>query len=440
MKLLVPDVLQKVLPRYLWLVLWAAFVFPASAALNITNPLDRIVAVVNDDVITAVELETEMGTIKKQLSQQNTRFPSDAILKKQLLERMILRRIQLQRAKRMHIRVDDETVNRTVDNIAAQNNLSLSQFREALTREGIDFASFRENMRDEITLNQLQNRLVRNRIMVTKQEIDNFLSNLALRGGENKEFHLGHILITVPEAASAEKITEARAEAESTITKLQQGAEFSQMAIATSDGQQALEGGDLGWRRLEALPTLFSEWVSNHKEGDISHAIRSPSGFHIIKLLEQRSDTPRHVVKQTHVRHILIRTQEFTPSEEARDSLLKIKARLEAGEDFATLAKAHSDDPGSAVEGGDLGWVNPGEMVAPFEKTMNALEVNDLSQLVRTRFGWHVVQVLARRDHDNTEKVQRKNARDTLRARKTDPALQSWFRRLRDEAFVENRL
>lgn len=436
MNLLVPNLLQ----RCLWFVLWATIAFPATAALNIIDPLDRIVAVVNDDVITAVELDAEMDTIKKQFRQQNTRFPSDAILKKQLLERMILRRIQLQRAKRMHIRVDDETVNRTVDNIAAQNNLSLSQFREALTREGIDFASFRENMRDEITLNQLQNRLVRNRITVTKQEIDNFLSNRALRGGKNKEYRLGHILIAVPEAASAEKITEARAEAESTITKLQQGAEFSQMAIATSDGQQALEGGDLGWRRLEALPTLFSEWVSNHKEGDISHAIRSPSGFHIIKLLEQRSDTPRHVVKQTHVRHILIRTKEFTPSEEARDSLLKIKARLEAGEDFASLAKAYSDDPGSAVEGGDLGWVNPGEMVAPFEKAMNALEINDLSQLVRTRFGWHVIQVLARRDHDNTEKVQRKNARDALRARKTDPALQSWFRRLRDEAFVENRL
>jgi len=440
MKLLVPGLLRKVLPRYLWLVLWAAFVFPASAALNITDPLDRIVAVVNDDVITALELEAETDIIKKQFRQQNTRLPSDAILKKQLLERMILRRIQLQRAKRMHIRVDDETVNRTVDNIAAQNNLSLSQFREALTSEGVDFAGFRENMRDEITLNQLQNRLVRNRITVTKQEVDNFLSNVALRGDKNREYRLGHILIAVPEAASAENIAEARTEAESVIAKLQQGAEFAQMAIGISDGQQALEGGDLGWRRLEALPTLFSDWVSNHKEGDISHAMRSPSGFHIIKLLEQRSDSPRHVVKQTHVRHILIRTKEFTPSEEARDSLLEIKARLDAGEDFAPLAKANSDDPGSAVEGGDLGWVNPGEMVTAFEEAMNALEINEISQPVRTRFGWHMVQVLGRRDHDNTQKVQRKNARNTLRARKTDPALQSWFRRLRDEAFVENRL
>ena len=380
MKLLVPGLLQK----YMWFVLWVMCVFPATAALKIADPLDRIVAVVNEDVITAVELDIEMEIIKKQLRQQNTRFPSDAILKKQLLERMILRRIQLQHAKRMHIRVDDETVNRTVDNIAAQNSLSLSQFRDALIKEGMNFANFRENMRDEITLNQLQMRQVRNRIMVTEQEVNNFLNNLALKDGESKEYHLGHILIAVPEAASAEKIAEARVETEDTIAKLQQGTAFSQMAITVSDGQQALEGGDLGWRRLEALPTLFSEWVLANDEGDISHAIRSPSGFHIIKLLEQRSDTPRHVVKQTHVRHILLRTDEFTPSEETRDSLLKIRARLEAGENFAVLAKEYSNDPGSAVEGGDLGWVNPGEMVVSFEETMNELKINELSKLVRT--------------------------------------------------------
>jgi peptidyl-prolyl cis-trans isomerase SurA len=420
------------------MLLTLIFTQAANAALKVDNPLDRIVAVVNDEVITALELDKEIVEIKKQMRQQQ--MPPEAVLRKQLLERMILRRIQLQMAKRGSIRVDDVTLNSTIEKIAAQNRLSLPQFRDALTREGLDYEDFRENMRDEITINRLQQQQVGNRIVITQQEIDTFISNQALRSGKDKEYHLGHILVAVPEAASAEQIAAARSKAEKIVAELRANADFYQTAASVSDGQQALEGGDLGWRRAEALPTLFADWVVKQQVNSISDALRSPSGFHIIKLLEERSNAQQHVVTQTHARHILIRTSELDDSELARDRLLKIRQRIVAGEDFAMLAKSQSEDPGSGAEGGDLGWVNPGDMVPAFEQAMDGLELNEISQPVRTQFGWHILQVLERRSHDNTKDVQRKNAQEVLRARKTDPAMQAWIRRLRDEAFVENRL
>lgn len=412
--------------------LWAA----AAAA----KTLDQIVAVVNDDVVTTIELEDELDLIKKQLKLQNTRLPPDDILKPQILERMIMRRLQLQLADKIHLRVDDETLNRTLENIAAQNGLSLPQFRDTLEREGMAFARFRENMRHEITISRLQNQRVRNRITVTQQEIDNFLANQALQGDAASEYHLGHILVSVPEAASAEAIAAARAKAEGLVKRVRSGEEFEQVAIAESDGQQALKGGDLGWRQAASLPTLFAEWITKSREGEVSDPIRSPSGFHIIKLLATRSMEKQHIVTQTHVRHILIRSGEFTSEEEVKRRLRAIKERIEAGEDFATLAKAHSEDPGSAVEGGDLGWVDPGVMVPRFEEGMNALQQGQLSDVVRSRYGWHLIQVLGRRSHDNTELVQKNMAREAIHNRKLEPALESWLRQLRDEAFVEVRL
>jgi peptidyl-prolyl cis-trans isomerase SurA len=410
------------------------------AVVNVSDSLDRIIAVVNKDVITELELDVEVFNIKKQLRQQNTKFPSDAILKKQLLERMIVRRIQLQMAERTHLRVNDEMLNRTLDNIAAQNSLSLSGLRESLERDGIVFSQFRENMRHEIIIDQLQKRQVHNRISITKQEINRFLKNLELRGGKSTEYHVGHILIAIPEAASAEQISQAKNKSRSILKKLSDGADFAQTAIALSDGQQALKGGDVGWRRFEALPTLFSDWVNKQTVGEVSHPIRSPSGYHIIKLLGKRDNEQQHVVTQTHARHILIRTGEFSNNNEARNRIAKLRERIVAGEDFSKLAKAHSDDPGSSTNGGDLGWVNPGEMVPPFEKAYKELNKNQLSNPVQTRFGWHIIEVLGTRTHDNTESIRRKKAKETIRARKIEPALQNWLRRLRSEAFVENRL
>ena len=416
------------------LLCWSAVAAAAVAS------LDAIVAVVNDDVITQLELDTELAAIKKQFAQQRTVLPPDDVLKKQLLERMVLRRIQLQMAERGNVRVDDETLNRTIENIAARNGLSLPAFRETLLREGMDFGQFRENMRDEIVISRLQKRQVDSTVMVTEQEIKNFLANQALQGGAQSEYRLSHILIGVPEAASAEQIASARGKAQKTVEELRAGADFGQTAIAVSDGQQALEGGDLGWRQVGALPTLFADWVTQHAVGEVSEPMRSPSGFHIIKLAETRANVPQHVVTQTHVRHILIHTDELTGSDAARARLLTLKQRLEAGEDFAALAKANSDDPGSAVEGGDLGWVNPGEMVPPFEQAMNTLAEGKLSEPVQSQFGWHLLEVLGRRSHDNTDKVQHDQAREMIHARKVEPALDNWLRRLRDESFVETRL
>ncbi len=428
--------------RLFWITLTGSLLMVSvvQAKLAVENPLDRIVAVVNDEVITALELKAEMGLIKKQLSQQNTQLPSDAVLEKQLLDRMILRRIQLQMAKRSSIRVDDDMLNRTLENIAAQNRMSLSQFRSALQSEDINFESFRENMRDEITVNRLQQRQVRSRIVVTQQEIDNFINNQKLRGGEDKEYHLGHILVSVPEAASAQEIKTARTKAEKIVQDLRANADFAQTAISLSDGQQALEGGDLGWRRADALPSLFADWVVQQNVNNVSDALRSPSGFHIIKMLDIRDNQPQHMITQTHARHILIKPFDETENSDARARLEKIRERIIAGEDFGALAKAHSDDPGSGAEGGELGWVNPGEMVPNFEQGMNALDVGELSELVRSRFGWHLIQVLERRKQDVTEQVRNKNANDAIRARKLDPAMQAWVRRIRDEAFVQNRL
>lgn len=417
------------------------FVIHASyGALSVSNPLDRIVAVVNDDVITAIELDSEVANIKKQLLMQNTRLPSDAVLKKQILDRMILQRLQLQRAERVHIRVDDETLNRAINNIAAQNNLSISALRDTLEKEGIDYAGFRENIRKEIIINQLQQRQVFNRITITKQEIDTFLTNQSLKGAIKGDYNIAHILIALPEGANAEQIKQAKNKADEVIEKLKNGADFAQMAIAVSDGQQALEGGNLGWRSFDALPTLFSDWLRHQQVNSVSHAIRSPGGFHIIKLLGKRTNAEQHIVRQTHVRHILIGPNELTTSDEARNRLLKIRERIINGEDFSKLAKLHSDDPGSAEKGGDLGWIEPGMMVPPFEKAYKELAVNQLSGPVKTRYGWHLIEVLGTRSHDNTDEVKRSKARDSIRARKSEPALQNWFRSLRDGSFIETRL
>ncbi len=309
-----------------------------------------------------------------------------------------------------------------------------------LEREGMPYQRFRENMRDEITINRLQKRQVNDRINITSQEIDAFLANRALQTGTQYEYQLGHILISVPEAASPEAIASAREKANKVVDELHAGADFAETAVAVSDGRQALEGGSLGWREASALPTLFADWVIGREVGAISDAIRSPSGFHIITLLDRRSNQPQLLVTQTHVRHILIRVDDPTRSDRVRQRIEDLKLRIESGEDFADLARANSDDPGSGSQGGDLGWANPGTMVAPFEKAMDALPVGQISEPVQTQFGWHLIEVLGRREQDRTEDMQRNKAREAIRASKLEPAMQAWLRRLRDEAYVEMRL
>ncbi|MFO7603737.1 MAG: peptidylprolyl isomerase [Gammaproteobacteria bacterium] len=402
--------------------------------------LDRIVAVVNEDVITLSELDTYLDTVKKQLAQRNTQLPPDDVLQRQVLERMIQERLQLQLAQRQGIRVDDETINNVIANIARQNRLDLNQFRELLTREGFDFSAFRSNIQNEIIIARLQKKLVESQINVTEQEVDTYLARQKSAGNTNEHYHLGHILIALPEAASPEQIEQVRARATDVLNKLRSVADFAQTAAAVSAGQEALKGGDLGWLEAGQVPTIFEEALETLAINQVSDLIRSPSGFHIIKLLDKKTTEQKHIVQQTLARHILITTNEVVSDADARQRLQRLRERLLAGEDFATLSQANSDDKAAAANGGSLGWVNPGVMVPEFQEVMDTLAPGELSQPFQSRFGWHLVQVMSRRQHDDTEQYTRTRARQSLGERKLSEATQNWLRRLRDESYVEYRL
>lgn len=401
--------------------------------------LDRIVAIVDSDVITHTELDEQMETVQAQLRDRRISAPSTDVLERQVLERMVLERLQLQLAEASGIRVDDDTLNQTLSGIAAQNNLSLAEFRDVLQRDGYDFARFREDMRKEIILRRLQQRHVDNRVTVTEQEIDNFLATQQRQGTGSDEYRLNHLLVSLPEAATPEEIRRTRQKARDLRARLTGGEDFDQVAIASSDGQQALNGGDLGWRKASELPTLFADLVPQMQIGELSDVIRSPSGFHIIKLVDHRSGE-RHVVKQTRVRHILLETSALTTDDMARQRLIELRDRIADGEDFAELAAEYSDDVATAPEGGSLGWIEQGEMVPEFDRAMEALEAGEISRPVKTAFGWHLIQVVDRRKHDDTEEFTRSKAREVIYQRKIEEERMSWVRRLRDEAYVEYRL
>lgn len=402
-------------------------------------PLDRVIAVVNNGVITTTQLDKQIIVITRRLQAEKTQLPAENILRRQILGKMVLNRLQLQAAQQLGIQVDDDQLNHVLSNIARRNNLTLPQFRQAVTGQGYTFADFRENIRHEMIISRLHKRAVYNKIIVTSQEVDDFLANQAARHDMGEEYHLAHILIPIPESATPQDIHAARTKARQVLAQLYAGANFSQTAIAVSAGQQALQGGDLGWRKAGQLPRLFADIVAHMKPGGISHLIRSPSGFHIIKLLGKRS-TQRHVVKQTLARQIMLRTNQLVSDNNARQRLLRLRQRILAGANFAELARANSDDTGSAANGGSLGWVSPGGLVPKFESVMDALKPGQISQPFRTRFGWHIVQVMARRTRDNTRNFLRNQARELIRKRKADEALQNWLRQLRDESYVDYRL
>ncbi|WP_297527728.1 peptidylprolyl isomerase [Thiohalobacter sp.] len=420
----------------LFLILLCLGALPVQAA---PAELNRIVAVVNDDVILVSELEDRLRLVKKQLAARKAELPDDDTLRRQVLDRLILERLQLQLADQNNIRVDDETLNASLRNIARENGMTLTEFRKVLERDGQNWARFREDLRNQIRINRLRQQMVGNRINVTDQEIDNLLASQSAWGDQGRQYRLGHILIATPEGASPEQIAETRREAEKVLAELRAGADFARTAIAYSDDRNALEGGDLGWRKAAQLPSLFADVVRKLKPGEVSDLIRSPSGFHIIKLIDIRGDE-RKVVTQTRVRHILLRPDALQSRDEVLTRLQQLRERIIGGEDFATLARANSQDKLSASRGGDLDWVNPGELVPRFEDAMNRLQPGEISQPVETRFGWHLIQVLDRRTHDNTEDFRRAQARDFIHRRKMDEELELWLRRLRDEAYVEIRL
>ncbi len=401
--------------------------------------LDRIVAIVNEDVIVWSELEERIREVRSQLTSSGTSPPPYHVLQKQVLERLIIERLQLQVADRTGIRVDDNALNAAIADMAQKNNLSLRDFRDILRRDGYDFAEFREQVRDQMRIAQVRQRNVGDRIVVSERDVDNFLANQSNRSAPDREYHIAHILVALPEGASAEEIAQAKQRAEGIVARLRGGGDFAQTAVAMSDGQQALSGGDLGWKKTAELPTIFVPVVPNLGIGEVSNPIRSPSGFHIIKVLETRGND-QYIVNQTLARHILIRPNELISDDDARIRLEQLRARVLGGEDFGELARSHSDDRGSAIKGGELGWLNPGSLIPRFEEVSDSLAPGEISEPFKTQFGWHIVQVMDRREHDNTEDIVRVKAREQIRERKLEEEGQGWLRQIRDSAYVEYRL
>jgi peptidyl-prolyl cis-trans isomerase SurA len=401
--------------------------------------LARIVAIINDGIVVSSELESAVATVSAQLQEKGIPLPSRNVLIKQVLERLVVEKLQLQIAEMNGMSVDDSTLNSEVQQIARKNKLSLSEFREVLERDNFSYLAFREDLRKQLLIQKLRRQMVGSRIKVSEQEIDNLLATLKASGAGNVEYHLAHILVAIPEAPSPEDIQAAEQRAQNMLDRLQNNMDFSELAIAESDGQTALEGGDIGKRSLGQMPELFIEPLKSLQVGDISGLIRSPGGFHIIKLMDKYGDE-RHIMRQTRVRHILLRADELHTDEENRARIEQLEIRLHGGEDFASLARSNSQDTLSAAKGGDLGWLGPGESVPAFEAAMDKLNPGELSKPVKSRFGWHLIKVDEYRELDNTEKFERNRVRNVIRSRKYDDELFLWLRRLRDEAYVEYRV
>ena len=451
--LLRPSALQRVAPV---LSLAALLLLPATAigaaapapAAKSRQPvlLDRIVAVVNDEAITARELDERARFALKQLAQQGTTPPPKPVVERQILDRLIGDRVQLQFAKETGLRVDDAELERAIQRIAEQNKITVQALRDTLEKDGVPYAKFREDIRNEIIMSRLREREVDNKIVITESEIDALLAASVNAEMRSDEVNLSHILVVVPENASPEQVQSRRARAEEALAQLNKGADFRQVAAAFSEAPDALQGGLMGWRAGERLPTLFYDALKSMKPGQLSEVLRSGNGFHILKLNERRGGTSAvaekagpTTVQQTHVRHILLKTNELVSENEARSRLNALKERLENKADFAELARVHSEDA-SASRGGDLGWILPGDTVPEFERAMNSMKPGEISAPVRSPFGWHLIQVLERGTQDVSKERRRMAARQTLRARKSDEAYQEWVRQLRDRAYIEMRL
>ncbi len=423
----------------LWLIISFTSCAQAAEALKHPRSIDHILAIVNDDVITRHELDARLAVVVSQLKKQGTPLPEAEVLEKQILERMIGDMLQLQFAKETGLRVDDAQLDKALGRIAQQNKLpSLAAFRSKVEQEGIDFNKFREEIRTEILTARLREREVDSKLVVSENEIENYLSNQTKLVGKGEELQLEHIMVVVPEQASAEKIQTYKLRAEQARTKLLEGAPFAQVAAGYSDAQDALQGGKLGWKPADRLPPLFAEPLLKMKPGEITEILRSPNGFHILKLLERRSKDAPVIITQTHARHILIKSSELAPENEAKSRLLEVKQRIDKGADFAEQAKLYSED-GSAAQGGDLGWLSPGETVPEFEAPMDALKVGQISGPVQSGFGWHLIQIIERRSTDVSLDQKKQQARNAIRAFRSDEAFQDWLRQLRDRAFIEYR-
>jgi len=411
---------------------------PTSAPSKVVT-VDRVVAVVNDEALTQYEVDDARRVVQQQLKQQKVVPPANDVLDKQVLERLITQRALLQQAKEEGVKIDDTQVERAIQRIAQENKLSADDFRKLLVRENIPYAKYRDDIRNEMIVQRLREREVDSKIQVSDAEVDQYLATLKAQNAGETEYRLAHILVLVPEQASSEQIEARRQRAEEALRSVKSGADFAQIAASFSDANDALQGGSLGWRSGARLPTVFADVVRDMKPGAISGVLRSAAGFHIVKLLEKRTHGEAMVVDQTHARHILVRVNELTSEAEAKAKIERLKDRLDAGADFAELAKLNSEDA-SASKGGDLGWLSPGDTVAEFDEAMAKLALKQVSPPVRTSFGWHLIQVLERRKQDVSVDRERSEAQTAIRQRKADEAFQDWVRQIRDKAFVEIRL
>lgn len=411
---------------------------PQGAAQAELEPLDRVVAIVNNEAITERELAAEMARISNQLASRQRAMPPTDALMQQVLDRMITQRAELQFARLTGISVDDLSLDNAVRGIASDNGMTVEQFRAALAKEGTSWPSFREQVRQEMILGRLHKREVLDRMQISDKEIDDFLASKRIKTGETSEYRARHILVALPESASPDDIAKARAKAETALKELQGGADFAGVAARYSESRDALEGGDLGWRTAERLPSIYAEALRHLNPGQTSELIRSPSGFHIVQLQESRgAQNAEASLTETHARHILIQPRENVSDDEARRRLNELRGRLAKGEDFADLARTYSDDKGSAERGGDLGWTRPGMMVEAFEQVMDSTAPGQVSEPFRSPFGWHILQVLERRDASGNAEFVRQQAREAIGRRKAEEELERWQRRLRDEAYVE---
>jgi peptidyl-prolyl cis-trans isomerase SurA len=433
-----PKRLTRNLVAALTFLLAAAYApLPSQAAPVLLN---RIVAVVNSAVITQSELDQQLQQTLNQMALRKTPPPAKDVLEKRILERMITERVLLQMADESNIRIDGDTLDRAVARVAAQNNLDLPAFRAALEKDGISFEAFRKQIRQQLIISRLREREVDNHIVVTDAEIDNFLANQKQDAEHQTEYNLSHILFLAPEGASPDALQKLKAKAEKAAAELKAGADFAQVSASYSDAQNALQGGAMGWRSEAKLPSLFVDAVKDLKAGDITPVLHSANGYHILKLIDKRGVDTKMIVHQTHARHILIKTNEVITEQDAYVRLMELRDRLINGSaDFAKLAKQYSNDA-SAPQGGDLGWLNPGDTVPEFERTMDATAVGEISKPVKSPFGLHLIQVLERRDHDVGPERQRLLARQSIRERKSEEAFDDWVRQSRDRAYVEYRL
>jgi peptidyl-prolyl cis-trans isomerase SurA len=401
--------------------------------------LDRIVAVVNDGMVTESELNEQIEQITERLREQATALPPQDVLRTQILERLVLQEIQLQRAERIELKVTDEMLNSALAEMAKTNNISLAQLPTALAQQGVDYASYRDNFRKEMTLQQLRRRDVLSRISVTPRELEQFKERIKRLPAEDVEYNTSHILLAIPPDATQAQVDEITKRADE-IVERSKTEDFARLAVAYSNAQSALEGGSLGWRPGPELPTIFADVVVGLKAGEVSKPIVTPTGVHLVKLNEQRSSQGSPIENQVHARHILMKPNELQDGATVKLRLANIRERILKGEDFSVFASSMSEDPGSAVEGGDLGWKGPGTYVPEFEAVLGSLSENQISEPFESQFGWHIVQLLGKREFDTTEESLQDRAYRQLIDSRAEEETELWLRRLRDEAFVDTKM